>query len=44
MEQHILMVDEIPYHSFGSEDYRKEIHTSRKPLIELLREKANENH
>lgn len=44
MEKHILTVDEIPCHSFGSEDYKKEIQASQKPLIELLKEKANENH
>ena len=44
MERHILTVDETPHHSFGSEDYRKEIHISRKFLIELLKEKADENY
>lgn len=44
MGQHIITIDEIPRHTFGSEDCSKESRTSRKFLIELLKEKADENY
>lgn len=44
MEQHIMTIDEVPSHTFGVEDYNDEHNVPRKFLIELLREKSNENY
>lgn len=44
MEQYIMTIDEVPSHTFGVEDYNDENNVPRKFLIELLREKSNENY